>query len=381
VLAGPGSSAAIGAELSALGVRPSTGPVLVVADAALIALRLVDPPVQSLGDAGFDVVVGPGVAGEPEPATIEALAASLPGGTAAAVVAIGGGSAIDAGKLAAAALTNALALGEGLTPDTALAPLPPLAAIPTTAGTGAETTAVAMLWHRKRKRIFVHQRLVPRQATLDPDLLAALPRPVAAASGLDALSHAVESLLSTFQTPLTRRAAESALTRLATALPREYEQTQPASRSEMSLGAHEAGLALNASVVIGHSLAYAIAERTGLSHGVTCAMALPYCLAYNRAGSEVAIEQMAELIGVADGAAGFLAWVADLTRALGIPGSLERVGIAESDLAAMASECCDAYPRPNNPVPVEPEAVARLLAHFQNGDLDRAWADQPVGAA
>jgi alcohol dehydrogenase class IV len=149
----------------------------------------------------------------------------------------------------------------------------------------------------------------------------------------------------------------------------------------MSLGAYEAGLALNASVVIGHSLAYAIAERTGLSHGVTCAMALPYCLAYNRAGSEVAMEQMAELIGVADGAAGFLAWVADLTRALGIPGSLERVGVGERDLAAMASECCDAYPRPNNPVPVEPEAVARLLAHFHAGDLDRAWADQPVGAA
>jgi alcohol dehydrogenase class IV len=347
--------------------------VLVVADAALLKLGLVDVLLASLRGAGYTPVVGDAVAGEPTPETIERLLSAVDTDGVAAVVGIGGGSAVDASKLASAALTNPVPLTEGLPPTAALGRVAPIVAIPTTAGTGAETTAVAMLWHEHRKRIFVHPRLVPRTAILDPDLLAGLSRPVAAASGLDALSHAVESMLSSFRTPLTAEAARSAIRRLSGALPVEFVGTDAGARQEMSLGAYEAGLALNASVVIGHSLAYTIAARTGLSHGVTCAMALPYCLAYCRPEREPLLAEMGELVGQPHDSDAFIFWLLNLMKALEIPSSLEAVGIAAEDLPGMAAECCESYPRPNNPVPMTPEAVERLLQHFHTGDIEQAW--------
>lgn len=375
VLHGADASASIGAELLAVGARAETGSVVVVADAALIELDLVAPVVGSLRDAGFDVRVGPGVAREPTPETVEALLAAAEGQPITAVVGVGGGSAVDASKLVAAAATNTLALTVGLPATETLAAVPVLAAIPTTAGTGAEATAVAMLWHEGRKRIFVNERLVPRHATLDPALMRALPPAVMAASGLDAISHAVESLLSTFRTPMSVAAAESALRRLAAALPTAYSAPDDQSRGDMLLGAHEAGLALNASVVSGHSIAYAIASRAGLSHGVTCAMALPFCLAYSRGAAEATIAEIGPLVGTDATADATLAWSTALTASLDMPASLAAVGIGRDDLPAMAREIAELYPRPNSPAPLQPEPLERLLEHFHDGDVDAAWHD------
>src|SRR4051794_24363126 len=222
VLAGAGSSAAVGAELSAIGVVPQAGAVLVVADAAILELQLADAALASLDAAGFTVRVGPGVAREPTPDTVRALAAAAEDEPVAAIVAIGGGSAIDAAKLVALSQTNEVALETGLAATAPVHAGVPLSAMPTTAGTGAETTSVAMLWHEGGKRIFVHEQLVPRHAVLDPELLRRVPAPVTAASGLDAISHAVESLLSGFRTPLTEVRSRSALRRLARALPAAY---------------------------------------------------------------------------------------------------------------------------------------------------------------
>jgi alcohol dehydrogenase class IV len=376
VFAGPGAIAGTGGELAAAGIPSDVGPILVVADAILAELGLTDGVIESLSAAGYNATLAPEVTGEPTPETIEKLLAAVHGETVPAVVGIGGGSAIDASKLAAAALTNTVPLTEGLPPTATLERVAPIVAIPTTAGTGAEATAVAMLWHERRKRIFVHPRLVPRTAILDPDLLAGLPRPVAAASGLDAMSHAVESMLSTFRTPMTAEAARSAIRRLARALPVEFRATDPAARLDMSLGAYEAGLALNASVVVGHSLAYTIAAHTGLSHGVTCAMALPYCLAYCRSEVEPLLAEMGELVDIEGRPDAFVFWLVNLTHALQIPGSLADVGIERADLAGMAAECCASYPRPNNPVPVEPAPLERLLEQFHRGDIEGAWKSQ-----
>jgi alcohol dehydrogenase class IV len=373
VLVAPGAVAGTGDELAAAGIPSDLGPVLVVADAVLAQLGLTDGVLESLSAAGYSTAFAPDVTGEPTPETIEALLGAVHGDTVAAVIGIGGGSAIDASKLAAAALSNAVQLTEGLLPTAGLEWVAPIVAIPTTAGTGAEATAVAMLWHERRKRIFVHPRLVPRTAILDPDRLAGLPRPVAAASGLDALSHAVESMLSTFRTPLTVEAARSAIRRVARALPVEFEASEPAARLDMSLGAYEAGLALNASVVVGHSLAYTIAARTGLSHGVTCAMALPYCLAYCRPTIEPVLAEMAELVGTEANPDAFVFWLVNLTQTLEIPGSLAAVGIEATDLPGIAAECCNSYPRPNNPIAMEPEPVEHLLAQFHAGDIESAW--------
>jgi alcohol dehydrogenase class IV len=232
-----------------------------------------------------------------------------------------------------------------------------------------------MLWHEGVKRIFVHPFLVPRLAVLDADLIAELPEPVIASSGLDAVSHAVESLLSTFATPLTTVHASAALETLGRSLLPAYDSKADSALGAMLFGAYQAGLALNASVVIGHSLAYTVAARTGLSHGVTCAMALPFCLAYCRPEASGQMGRAAALVGAGVNAEDLFRWALELNQALEIPGSLSGVGIGRDDLAAMAAECVSVYPRPNNPTAVDEDSVLALLGRFHDGDASGAWED------
>ena len=375
VTAGPGSSAFAGPEAIASGIRPAHGPLLLVADAAVLSLGLADPALESLRAAGFEVDVRPEVAGEPTPDTVRALLPADRDRRIAGVVAIGGGSALDAGKLVAAAHVNPIDLTAGLAATAEIAPPPPTIAVPTTAGTGAEATAVAMLWHEGGKRMFVHPHLVPRAALLDPELLSGLPAAVTAAGGLDAISHAVESLLSTFATALTEAAARAALESLSWAVPEAFESGTPEAREATLLGAFQAGLALNASVVLGHSLAYVIAARANLPHGVSCAMALPYCLAHARPAREREIDAIARLVCREEDADGgrLVAWLAEANERMGIPMSLKEVGIPASDLAAMAMECVESYPRPNHPAPIDVPALETLLGyHFEGAQTD-AW--------
>jgi len=380
-LAGPGAVAGAGAELRAAGVAPAAGAVLLVADAAVLELGLAEPAIESLRAAGFAVDRRPGIGAEPTPAAVAALAPAEPARGVAAVVAIGGGSAIDAAKIAALATANELELTAGLAVTAEVLPGPPVLAIPTTAGTGAEATAVAMLWHDGAKRMFVHAALVPRVVVLDPELLTSLPPAVTAASGLDAISHAVESLLSTFRTPLSETAAKAALARLGGALPVAYRDGGSVeARGETLLGAFEAGLALNASVVLGHSLSYVISARAGLSHGVACAMALPYCLAHARPAREAEIAEIAAIVCGRPEPDAFLRWLVEANESMGVPASLAAVGIDAADLAGMAAECVERYPRPNHPVPIEVPDLVGLLEAWHEGAAVAAWERAEVAA-
>ncbi|MGH2937615.1 MAG: iron-containing alcohol dehydrogenase family protein [Solirubrobacterales bacterium] len=382
-LSGSGASASIGAELRAAGVHPGDGVIPLVADAAVLKLGLVDPAVESLMGAGFTIDVRPGVEAEPSPETIRGLIgdyADAPEARIAAVVAIGGGSALDAAKLVSLAHANRIDLTAGVKATDEVEPGSPILAVPTTAGTGAEATAVAMLWHEGVKRMFVHGHLVPRVVVLDPDLLADLPLAVTGSSGLDAISHAVESLLSTFRTPLSETAAKAALALLAESVPEAYASGSPESRHDTLLGAFDAGLALNASVVLGHSLAYVIAGRAGLPHGVSCAMALPYCLAHARPAREAAIDEMAGIVcGKEDGLA-LLDWLLEANESMGIAPSLAAVGIDADAIDGMAVECAERYPRPNHPTPITVAGLEGLLADFHAGDAHAAWESAGIRA-
>jgi alcohol dehydrogenase class IV len=372
LLAGKGSSGGCAAELHALGVAPDLGAALLVVDATVLDLELHGQVSTSLEAAGFDVLLSAGVAAEPSPDTVRGL---LPDDATrvAAVVAVGGGSALDAAKLVSVALSNSLDMTAGLTPASDIAPGPPIVAVPTTAGTGAEATAVAMLWHQGRKVMFVHPHLVPRAVLLDPELLLDLPPSVTASGGFDAIGHAAESLLSTFRTPVTVAAAREALAQLAKSLPAAYEVGDLESRYGTALGAYQAGLALNASVVLGHSLAYAIAARTGLPHGASVAMALPYCLAHARPACEGEIADMAAIVCGEPDPELFVRWIVEHSRRMNIPTSLADLGVDRAELPDMAADCVNRYPRPNHPVPIDEPGVLALLEHLHAGEPYAAW--------
>lgn len=375
VLVGEGSSASCADELKAIGVLPVHGRVLLVADGTVLGLNLHRPLLQSLETAGYTVHIGPGVSAEP---TLETVRSLLPHDSTApisVVIGFGGGSALDAAKLASAAAANDIDLTAGITPSADIVPGPPILAVPTTAGTGAEATAVAMLWHDNSKRMFVHPYLVPRVVLIDPELLTALPQSVTAAGGFDAIGHAIESMLSTFRTPLTAAAARDALQVLAWSVPEAYGTGSRSARYGTAVGAYQAGLALNASVVLGHSLAYAVASRTGLPHGTTVAMTLPYCLAHARQVSESTIAEIAHIVCGESDPALLVKWIVDTSARMNIPGSLAELGVTVDELSAIATDCVENYPRPNHPVPIDHAGVLALLEHMHTGEPLQAWND------
>jgi alcohol dehydrogenase class IV len=379
---GQGASALAGAELALAGADPAAGRVLFVADEAVLGLGLAGAAIDSVEAAGFSVDVRPGVGAEPTPQTIRALLPEAGAGDVAGVVALGGGSALDAAKLAGLDSRFPLALSAGLKADVEAPPGPPLVAIPTTAGTGAEATAVAMLWEGGHKRMFVNHRLIPDSVLLDPALLLELPPAITAAGGLDAISHAVESLLSTLRTPLSEAPARSALALLPTALRAAYDGGGIRDREATLVGSYQAGLGLNASVVLGHSLAYVIAAEAGLSHGVSCAMALPYCLAHARPTSEARIAEIAAIVCAdpdAD-AVDLVRWLLETNAAMGIPPSLEAVGVSADAVPEMARDCVESYPRPNHPRPIEVADIEVLFGEFLSGDAEASWSRAGVAA-
>jgi alcohol dehydrogenase class IV len=378
VVAGDGASEQVGPLLESWAV-PRGSAVALVGDADVLELGLARPVVDSLQAQGFRCEVVPCVPGEPELEGVQAVVAELRRMKPAACVGVGGGSTMDVAKLAAALTTNPGAVAEFLGAGRVKVPSVPTVMVPTTAGTGSEATQVAMLAIDGKKAAVVSAPLMARAAVLDPDLTLGLPPAITAASGLDALSHAFESYLSTTANRSTRGASLHAATLIASAIRDAFDDgADRDARMSMLTGAYWSGIGLNASVVLGHSIAYTIANRTGLPHGVTCSMALPYCLAYNESASGGRIQELAlalrEQIGESarqrSDPTGIYGWLTELEHHLQVPASLADVGITPDDLSAMVDECIASYPRANNPVPFDAESLGRLYGFLFKGDIE-----------
>lgn len=369
VLVGDGAAARIGEVLGNWQV--DGGSVLIVADKEVVRLGLIEKVREPLATA-YDVVCFDEIVGEPTLATAEDLADVARQKPYSAVLGVGGGSALDMSKLAAA-----LAVNTGVVTDylgiTRFEKTPlPLIAVPTTAGTGAEATAVSMLFVEGKKAIVLSPQLVPLAAVLDPLLTATLPPKMTAATGLDALSHGLEAFMSVNANPYTDTQAIATITLVARWLKAAFDDggNLPARRA-MIYAAYTGGLSLNAGVVLGHSVAYTISNRAHIPHGVACAMALPYTIAFNLpAVSERLCLAAGHVLGRSDATGEDLAlWVRDLVSALGMPRSLEEIGVQAADLAAMARECLNKYPRPTNPTPITAERLQVFYKTMHNGDV------------
>ena len=373
VVSGPGSSASVGVLLR----RWQTGgdSVLVVRDAAVAALGIATRLIDGLVAEGFTPTTFDDITTEPTLEMARAVLERARSCGAVAVVGVGGGSCMDMAKLAATYAREPHAI-EAIIEDSSLTSgAMPLVLIPTTAGTGAEASRVSMVSVNGAKRIVLSQYFVPLAAVLDPSLIMSLPPSVTASGGLDAISHAFEAYISTNATALTESASRAAIRMLATALPRAYAVgDDETARADTLTGSHLAGWSLNAGVVLGHSIAYTIANRAHLPHGITTGMALPYALAYSLPAVKGRLEVVAADVseqsrGSVDG---LLHWLRELEGSLGAPTSLAEAGIGSDQLAAMATECVRDYPRPSNPVPLAQERLEVLLGHFHEGDLSGA---------
>lgn len=295
-----------------------------------------------------------------------------------AVVAFGGGSALDAGKAIAALAANGgepldylevVGRGQALTK-----PSLPLVAIPTTAGTGSEVTRNAVLGVRDAqvKASLRSPHMLPRLALVDPELLAGAPRGVLASSGLDALSQLIEPFLSARANPLTDALAREGMRRSARSLRRAVmEGPDAAAREDLALASLFGGLCLaNAGLGAVHGFAAPVGGMFEAPHGAVCAALLPATLEVNlralraRAPSHPALPRFQEvavlLTGRADARAeDAIIWVRELCQALGVPG-LGRYGLTETDVPRLVSRAKAASSMKANPLPLTDEELTDI---------------------
>jgi len=328
--------------------------------------------IEAVRAAGPDVATF-AVAGEPEVDTARRAVAAAREFGADVVVAIGGGSVIDAGKATAALMREAgdpLDYLEVVGAGRRLSQAPaPLIAIPTTAGTGAEVTMNAVLSapSHRRKVSLRDPRLLPAHALVDPDLLAGAPRGVLLASGLDAIVQVIEPYLSRLANPLTDALCREAIPLGLAALPRLLAGED--ARADMAFVSLCGGLALaNAGLGAVHGLAGVIGGRTGAPHGAICGRLLPGALAANEAAltpDHPARSRLREVRAWIAGALGggegdavetLRAW----TDRQGLP-RLGALGVTAADADAIAAASAASSSMRGNPVALTPEALAEIV--------------------
>jgi len=332
-------------------VRPLLGPrVLLVTDQGLRRLGMIDGALASLAAAGCSAAIFDDVAADPPEDNIQAGVAAAKAHGATGILAIGGGSPMDVAKVIALIAGSGEALQDAYGVGLAKGPRLPLALVPTTAGTGSEVTPIAIITTGEaEKKGVVSPLLLPDLAVLDADLTLGLPPAVTAATGVDAMVHAIEAYASASpnNNPLSRGLARQAL-RLLGANIREATANggNRAAREAMLLGSLLAGQAFaNAPVAAVHALAYPIGGHFHVPHGLSNALVLPHVLAFNLPAAsglyaEIAADAFPALADLPEGrrAAAFVTALADLSRDLGLPQRLSAVGIGAEHLDLLAGD-------------------------------------------
>lgn len=368
IVFGEGALAQIGSLAAArLGRR-----VLLVTDRGLIKTGLIEPALDALQAAGVEVSVFAGVQVDPPEAVVLAAVAVATDFTADAVIGLGGGSSLDVAKLAALLTPGRERLGDVYGVGKAKGPRLPLMLVPTTAGTGSEVTPIAIVTTGASEKMgVVTPILLPDIALLDPQLTYGLPAAVTAATGIDAMVHAIEAYASASSNnnPVSRALAREALTLMGGALERAVVHGEDrAARHDMLLGSMLAGQAFaNSPVAAVHALAYPIGGHYHVPHGLSNALVLPYVLRFNAVTSPDVYSELAPLVfpplhelGLQARAQAFAEGLADLSKRCGLPQRLRDVGIPQASLERLAADAMNQTRLlVNNPRPVtESDALA-----------------------
>ena len=352
--AGPGCSRQLCQHIASLGATR----LLVVTDKPLRDLGIADQATSALADAGLPVAWFDGVLPDPTYEQVEAGLAVLRAEQCDVVLAIGGGSAIDTAKMIAACATSSEDprkwKGLGKVKHEAL----PIYAIPTTAGTGSEVTSGAVVKDAatQSKSIISGPAMLPKATALDAQLMLGLPPHITAATGMDALTHAIEAYIGVWERGSRLEDGRIAVKLIFEHLVNAYQQGDDlAAREGMALAAYYAGMAINlVSVGSVHAIAHQLGGKYGIPHGLANALVLPHVLEYCREEAESRLAELAVVIGVGKQgepasqlAHKFIAEVRELRTQVGIPDRSDLIQRGDHGelAAAAAAECLD-YPVP-----------------------------------
>ncbi|MGF1761340.1 iron-containing alcohol dehydrogenase [Photobacterium sagamiensis] len=367
---GSGCIADAGDLLAAQGVKKP----LVVTDKMLVSLGIVEKLTCSLEKHQIEYTLFDEVTPDPSIATVNAGVKVYQRHNCDAIVALGGGSPIDCAKVIGAKVVkkaNVKALSGKLKVRKRL---PPFMAIPTTAGTGSEATIAAVITDPEARSKFavIDPVLVPQVALLDPELMVGLPKPVTAATGMDALTHAIEAYLGSFSNELTDRYAKEAITTIFDQLPKAYtDGSDLQAREAMAMASYQAGCAFTRAFVgYVHAIAHQLGGLYHIPHGLANAVLLPYVLRFSFPACRQRFEDMAALIGLAHGEQ-FIEAVAQLNQQLNIPDMFEQLKADDiPEIARRAlKEAHGTYPVPRYMTQSQCEALLRQLLSSETGSL------------
>src|SRR6266851_2668014 len=323
--------------------------IMLVTDKGVRAAGLTGDAEAALSAARISVTIFDDVVADPPSHVIESAAALCRDKEIELVASIGGGSALDTAKLVAYLAKSPDRLddiyGVGLAKGQRL----PLILVPTTAGTGSEVTPIAIVTTpTSEKKGVVSPRLIPDWAVLDPELTLGLPSHVTAATGIDAMVHAIEAYTSKVKkNPMSDQLARQALALLSANIRRVFKDGRDLeARSQMLLGSMLAGMAFaNAPVAAVHALAYPIGAIFHVPHGLSNALVLTQVLRFNLQEAEGLYAELAPIVdpksqgmSVSQRARLFVDAIAAICRDGNVPASLADVGIARSDLKKLAED-------------------------------------------
>lgn len=369
---GAGESARIGdIARSRLGQK-----ILFVTDAGVMKIGLADAALAALRAAGCDVAIFDAVLADPPEDIVLACAAMADGRDG--VIGFGGGSSMDVAKLAALLARSGETLGAIYGVGMAKGPRLPLMLVPTTAGTGSEVTPISIVTTgTNEKKGVVSPIILPDIALLDPDLTLGLPPHVTAATGIDAMVHAIEAYASknANNNPVSKILAREALRLMGgNILAAVRDGKNRDARGAMLLGAMLAGQAFaNSPVAAVHALAYPLGGHYHIPHGLSNALVLPEVLRFNAPEAaylyaEIAVDAFPELAGIGTQARGdaFAERLHQLAQECGLPTRLRDAGVTRESLPMLADDAMkQTRLLVNNP---------RTLAHADAlGIYERAW--------
>ena len=344
IILGTGALARVGEEVRRLGGTS----VCIVTDPGVAASGIVERLEGLLGDAGIAHVRFDKVEADPPYEIVEESLAVLRAAKADTVIGIGGGSSLDMAKITAVLAVNEGPVGKYFGTDLIPAPGLKTILIPTTAGTGSEVTPIVILsdHHEKLKKGIVSPYLFPATALLDPELTIGLPPKVTAATGMDALIHALEAYTSINATPMTDMLAKEAIELIYGNIRTAYAKGDnlPA-REAMLRGAMLAGMAFaNAGVTAVHAFAYPIGAEFHIPHGIANTIMLVPVMRFNQTGNLARFAALASFLGqhveglsLRQAAASAVTALTELAEDLGVPQHLSAYGVKEGDVPTLAA--------------------------------------------
>jgi alcohol dehydrogenase len=350
---------------------------LFVTDPGLAAMPMVRTIVDDLRRAGLGVAVFSDVRPNPVAANVPAGVRAYQAGGPDGVVAFGGGSGLDVGKLVALMQGQSVSLFDLEDVDdwwtrADASKIAPIVAVPTTAGTGSEVGRAGVITHptTHEKKIIFHPAIMPKVAILDPELTVGLPPRLTAATGMDAMAHVVEAYCAPFYHPLAAGIALEGLRLIKENLARAVKRgTDLDARGNMLMASTMGATAFQRGLGAIHALSHPLGGLYDAHHGTLNGIIMPYVVKAHRRQIERDIDRAAAYLGLKGGFDGFLRWILAVRKEIGIPHTLAEIGIDTGRLDEVAAMAVKDPSAGGNPIAFTEKQYRTLAKRCVMGEL------------